>query len=74
MRARKINARMRVEIPAGVTASLEMAIRFTDWADQMGPRLTPAAIKGRYGCSRATSYRWFAAYRAARRNVEADAA
>lgn len=62
----KSSLRLNREIRAGVGTSLELAIRFAAWADSMGDRLSPAAIREHFGCSRATSYRWFAAYKAAR--------
>jgi transposase len=58
------------ELRPGIAASLEQAIRFADWARDMGDRLTAASIKDHFGCSRATSYRWLSAYRAARAAVE----
>jgi transposase len=63
---------MAREMRPGIVASLEQTIRFLDWAEDMGDRLTPAAIKEKFGCSRATSYRWFAAYRDARAAVVED--
>lgn len=54
------------EMVAGMSSSFELALRFNEWAEKMGPRLTPAAIQKNYGCSCATSYRWFNAYMAAK--------
>lgn len=67
MKATPKNAlRLNREIRSGIGTSLELAIRFAAWADQMGDRLSPSAIREHFECSRATSYRWFSAYKAAR--------
>lgn len=50
----------------GMVSSFEFAIRFIDWADALGAALTPERIVERWECSRATSYRWWRAYQAAR--------
>ena len=63
--------RLNREIRPGIGTSLELAIRFATWADEMGDRLTPGAIREHFNCSRATSYRWFGAYKAARTEVDA---
>lgn len=49
----------------GVGTGFEQAIRFHLWAQQIGSRLTVAAIREHWSVSRATAYRWLSAYRAA---------
>lgn len=52
---------------AGVSATFELALRFTDWAQEIGAeKVTAESIKAHWGVSRATSYRWLNAFRAAR--------
>jgi len=65
----KNSLRLNREIRPGIGTSLELAIRFATWADEMGDRLSPAAIRDHFNCSRATAYRWFSAYKAARAEV-----
>lgn len=51
----------------GMASSFELAIRFTDWASTLPPDgLTWQAIVARWNVSKATAYRWRAAFRAAR--------
>jgi len=62
----QISLRCHKEIVAGMATSIESVLAFAAWADQMGARLSADAIRQRFECSRATSYRWLSAYRAAR--------
>jgi hypothetical protein len=51
-----------------VTADLlRRVVTFYDWANERGDRLTPDAIRRRFRCSRATSYRWLSAFNDAQR-------
>ena len=63
--------RLNKEAEAGISTSIEAVLSFASWARGQGGHLTPEAIKARFGCSRATSYRWFNAYRAARERMVA---
>jgi hypothetical protein len=65
------NIRCANEALAGVSHSLESASDFLEWADAHGDRLTWQHIQTRYECSRATAYRWLAAYRNVRQKREA---
>lgn len=58
------NGRCNREIEAGISCALEFALVFAEWAESLGGGLTQAAIVQRFGCSRATSYRWFNAWQA----------
>ena len=42
--------------------STTFTMRFTLWADALRTPLTAERIRNRYGCSRATAYRYRAAY------------
>ncbi|HEY5805050.1 MAG TPA: helix-turn-helix domain-containing protein [Lysobacter sp.] len=51
---------------AGISGSMEAAFRFLKWAEGKADRLTVVDIREHLGCSRATAYRWFNAFNAAR--------
>lgn len=48
----------------GLASTMELAIRFHLWASEQH-QLTAKSIQQTWGVSRATAFRWLAAYRAA---------
>lgn len=54
----------------GARTCFEFAVRFHDWARLLTEPLSPALIADYWHVSRATSYRYFAAYNAARARTE----
>ena len=56
-------AATRSEIQRGVVV-LDFAFQFLAWADEPGRLVTPRTIAARFGVSRATAYRYLAAWRA----------
>lgn len=60
---RKTGGRCGKELRGGVSTSLEFCFLFLEFANNAGTRLSPALIEQHYQCSRATSYRWYAAYK-----------
>lgn len=50
------------QIP-GIYTHVELGMHFARWADQMRHLPTPAMVMSRFGVSRATAYRYVAAYR-----------
>ena len=53
-----------VRPPLGMTSALEFALEFQDWATRPGQAVTREAIQNRWDVSRATAYRYLAAWRA----------
>lgn len=61
----KRNALFKIPKTAvGVVSSLEHAWAFHDWAIVPGQAVTHETIMARWGVSRATAYRWLAAWNA----------
>lgn len=60
---RYIGGRCGKELRPGVKTSLEFCFLFLEFAKNAGDRFSPALIEQHYECSRATSYRWYAAYK-----------
>jgi hypothetical protein len=50
------------EIDAGYRSRLHVALVFVRWAQAHQTPITWQAIKDRFGCSRATAYRWLQAW------------
>ncbi|MBN8714399.1 MAG: hypothetical protein J0H50_10580 [Xanthomonadales bacterium] len=51
---------------AGVAHSFELALRFVTWAQQLRREPSAFDIECQFDVSRATSFRWLAAWRAVR--------
>lgn len=51
---------------AGIGSAFELAIRFVDWADQFKGGPSSQQIRAHWQVSKATAYRWLAAWKAAR--------
>lgn len=61
------NEGKNLRLPAnaqGMCTALEFALAFHDWASAQVQAVTHEMIKARWGVSRATAYRWLAAWRA----------
>lgn len=50
-------------LPPGFVNALDFAMYFNDWAAEQKSPLSASAIQARFGCGRATAYRWRLAYR-----------
>lgn len=50
----------------GIISGIEFVFRFIAWADGLGGRISPDQVMDYWGMSRATAYRWKAAYEAVR--------
>lgn len=60
------------EIRNGALTSMESVAEFMDWAVSR-KRVTWEDVRDRYGCSRATAYRWAGAWRAIQERRQAAA-
>lgn len=51
---------------AGIRDAFELALRFTQWAQDFHPYPSPAQVITRWQVSRPTAYRWLQAWKAAK--------
>lgn len=49
-------------LPAGFANGLDFALYFNDWAAERNGAPTAADIQQRFGCCRASAYRWRRSY------------
>lgn len=49
-------------LPPGFSTGLDFAMYFNDWAAQKNETPTAADIQQRFGCCRASAYRWRRSY------------
>ncbi|UQY89253.1 hypothetical protein LQE85_08665 [Stenotrophomonas rhizophila] len=49
-------------LPPGFASSMDFAMYFNDWAADQRGALIAQAIQARFGCCRASAYRWRRAY------------
>ncbi len=49
-------------LPPGFISGLDFAMYFNDWAAEQHVPLTAQLIQDRFGCGRASAYRWRRAY------------
>jgi hypothetical protein len=49
-------------LPAGFLTALDFAMYFNEWAATQTAPLAVSAIQARFGCCRASAYRWRRAY------------